>query len=173
VAAYAPHYFKPVTVGDLVERCAPVAAEAPVCPSLTYHIPSMTGVNLSCAAFLRDARDPAFPIWRASNLRTENLMDYLACLRFDDLRYDILFGRDERLVAAHPWARMEPLGAPTLHRPIFQEILAFQAGDLRLATDRQVQANRIIDAMIHHGGQVAGKAMMSLMGIDCGPHVRP
>jgi len=174
VAAYAPHYFKPLTVADLVECCVPVAAEAPDLPFYYYHIPSMTGVNLSCAAFLSAARD-RIPNLAGIKFTHENLMDYLGCLRFDSGRYDILFGRDECLVAALSLGGKGAIGSTYNYiAPIFQEILvAFQSGDLSLAADRQAQANRIIEVMIQHGGQVAGKAMMALTGIDCGPARAP
>jgi N-acetylneuraminate lyase len=170
IAAYAPSYYKPATVAELVECCASIASAAPDLPFYYYHIPSMTGVNLSCLAFLSVARD------RISNLAGikfthENLMEYLACLRFEGGRYDILFGRDECLVAALALGAKGAIGSTYNYiAPIFRELIAaFGAGDLELATERQTQANRIIDVMSRHGGQSAGKAIMGMTGIDCGP----
>src|SRR5258707_3365007 len=52
IAALAPSYFKPQTVDDLIDFCAGVASAAPALPFYFYHIPSMTGVNLSMADYL-------------------------------------------------------------------------------------------------------------------------
>ncbi len=170
IAAYAPTYYKPATVADLVECCALIASEAPDLPFYYYHIPSMTGVNLSCSAFLSAARD-RIPNLAGIKFTHENLMEYLACLRFEGGRYDILFGRDECLVAALALGAKGAIGSTYNYiAPVFRELLgAFALGDLALATERQEQANRLIEVMIQHGGQSAAKAIMGMTGIDCGP----
>jgi N-acetylneuraminate lyase len=170
IAAYAPHYFKPASVGDLVECCARIAAAAPALPFYYYHIPSMTGVTLSCAAFLAAAKD-RIPNLAGIKFTHENLMDYLACLQFENGRYDILFGRDESLVPALAIGAKGAIGSTYNYiAPLFRELLAaFAAGDLAQATALQAQANRIIQIMIDHGGQPAGKAIMALRGLDLGP----
>jgi N-acetylneuraminate lyase len=170
IAAYAPSYYKPGTVDDLVNCCAQIAEAAPELPFYYYHIPSMTGVNLSCVAFLEKAQD-RIPNLAGIKFTHENLMEYLACLRFDEGRYDILFGRDECLVSALAIGAKGAIGSTyNFIAPVFHEIrAAFDAGNLQVAADRQAEANRIIDVMIRCGGQPAGKAMMALTGIDCGP----
>ncbi len=52
----APSFFKPSTIQDLVEFCAPVAAEADPLPFYYYDIPGMTGVRLPMSAFLYEAK---------------------------------------------------------------------------------------------------------------------
>ncbi len=170
IAAYAPHYFKPASVTDLVECCARIAAAAPELPFYYYHIPSMTGVTLACADFLAAARD-RIPNLAGIKFTHENLMDYLACLRFEDGRYDILFGRDESLLAALAIGAQGAVGSTYNYiGPLFNQLIeAFNAGDLIKAAELQSQANRIIQIMIDHGGQPAGKAIASLRGIDLGP----
>ncbi len=46
---------------------------------------------------------------------------------------------------------------------------AYAAGDLENARALQERANRIIQIMIDHGGQPAGKVIASLRGADLGP----
>lgn len=170
IAAYAPSYYKPASVVELVGCCERIAGAAPELPFYYYHIPSMTGVNCSCTAFLKAAAD-RIPSLAGIKFTHENLMEYLACLRFDEGRYDILFGRDECLVAALAVGAKGAIGSTYNYiAPVFQELrAAFDSGDLELATARQYEANRIIEVMIQHGGQPAGKAMMKLSGLDCGP----
>jgi len=57
--------------------------------------------------------------------------------------------------------------------PLYHRIMeAFARGDLETARRHQMLSIQIIAVMARHGGLPAGKAMMSLVGIDCGP-VRP
>lgn len=169
-AALAPSFFKPASVESLVATCARIASAAPDLPFYYYHIPSMTGVSIPCLDFLEAARD-CIPNLRGIKYTFENLMDYLTCLRFDEGRFDMVFGRDEALVSALAIGAQGAIGstynflAPRFH----QAIAAFHSGDLAAATAHQSDINAIIDLMIRHGGLPAGKAMMSLLGLDLGP----
>ena len=54
--------------------------------------------------------------------------------------------------------------------PIYLQVIkAFKAGDLEAARRFQSQAIEIIAVMSRRGGLVAGKAMMKMIGLDCGP----
>ena len=46
---------------------------------------------------------------------------------------------------------------------------AHAAGDPATAEREQAKARAFIDVMNHFGGQPAGKAIMKLIGLDCGP----
>ena len=169
-AAYAPHYFKPGSVEDLVRCCETIAAAAPSLPFYYYHIPSMTGVGLSCEAFLAVAQQ-RIPNLAGIKFTHENLMDYLACLRFADGHYDLLFGRDECLLAALALGAQGAVGSTYNYlAPLFNELrTAYAGGDLERARALQEKANRIIQIMIDHGGQAAGKVIASLRGVELGP----
>jgi len=86
----------------------------------------------------------------------------------------VLFGRDELLLAALALGATGAVGstynymASVYHRLI----TSFNAGDLEKARRYQCQAIEIIAIMSRYGGLPAGKAMMKLAGLDCGP-VRP
>jgi N-acetylneuraminate lyase len=54
--------------------------------------------------------------------------------------------------------------------PIFNEVIAaVQAGDLAKAQAKQAAANAVIQVFIRFGGLTAGKAIMKMIGLDCGP----
>lgn len=169
-AALAPSFFKPGSVESLVATCEHIASAAPALPFYYYHIPSMTGVSIPCLDFLKAAKD-RIPNLRGIKFTFENLMDYLACLGFEDGRFDIVFGRDEALVPALAIGAKGAIGSTyNFLAPQFQDaIAAFRAGDLPAATAHQSGINEVIDVMIRHGGLPAGKAMMSLLGQDLGP----
>ena len=48
-------------------------------------------------------------------------------------------------------------------------IRAFEESDLETARREQTTARRIIQVVMNHGGLPAGKALMSLLGLPCGP----
>jgi len=173
IASIGPTFFKPVGVEQLVDFCAPVAAAAPSLPFYYYHIPVMTGVNLSMPDFLRAAAK-RIPNLAGIKFTDENLMAYTQCLNFEDGRYNILFGRDEILLAALALGATGAVGSTYNYMaPIYLKVMdAFKAGDLNAARQWQMASIHIIAVMIRHGGLPAGKAMMKLQGLDCGP-VRP
>ena len=74
VGCMAPFFFKPSKVEDLVLFCAEVAATVPQTPFYYYQIPSMTGVGLPVADFLRRASD-TIPNLVGIKFTHENLME--------------------------------------------------------------------------------------------------
>ncbi|MEP6670127.1 MAG: dihydrodipicolinate synthase family protein [Chthoniobacter sp.] len=170
IGCLSPFFFKPGSVDDLVGFCAEVAAAAPALPFYYYQIPSMTGVSLSAADFLRSAA-ARIPNLAGVKFTFENLMDFAECLRLEGGRYDIVFGRDEILVAGLALGARGAIGSTyNFLAPIFHEVIAaFEKGDLALAQEKQAAANVIIQIFIRYGGLPAGKAIMKMIGLDCGP----
>jgi N-acetylneuraminate lyase len=170
VGCFAPFFFKPANVEDLVAFCAEVAAAAPELPFYYYQIPSMTGVSFPAADFLRTSAG-RIPNLAGVKFTFENLMDFAECVRLDGGRYDIVFGRDEMLVAGLSLGARGAIGSTyNFMAPIFNEVIAaFQAGDLAKAQAKQAAANAVIQVFIRFGGLTAGKAIMKMIGLDCGP----
>ena len=57
--------------------------------------------------------------------------------------------------------------------PVYHKVIeAFSAGDLTAARRWQMLSIQIIAVMVRHGGLPANKAIMNMIGLDCGP-VRP
>jgi len=169
-ATIGPAFFRATNVEQLVDFCAQVAAGAPGLPFYYYHIPAMAGADLPMVDFLRIA-SKRIPNLAGIKFTHENLMDYSRCLTYDAGRYNILFGRDEILLAALAMGATGAVGstynymAPVYHRVIE----AFKAGDLEAARSFQFLAIQIIAVMNRRGGLTAGKAMMKMIGLDCGP----
>jgi N-acetylneuraminate lyase len=173
VASIGPTFFKPAGVEQLVDFCAPVAAAAPGLPFYYYHMPSMTGVNLSMPEFLRVA-SKRIPNLAGMKFTDENLMSYTQCLDFEDGRFNILFGRDEILLAALALGATGAVGSTYNYMsPVYHKVIeAFNAGDMATARRWQLLSIQIIAVMIRHGGLPAAKVMMGMIGLDCGP-MRP
>lgn len=166
----SPSFFKPGNIKDLVDTCAMVAAAAPDLPFYYYHIPVMTGVSLPVPDFLRAAKD-VIPNLAGIKFTHESLMDYANAVRVENGRFDVLFGRDEMLLGSLVVGAKGAVGSTYNYiAPIFNRLLeAYRAGDLVKAEAEQAKANEVIGVMIKHGGLPAGKAIMKLLGLDCGP----
>jgi N-acetylneuraminate lyase len=130
----------------------------------------MTGVSLPAADFLHSAA-PMIPNLAGVKFTFENLMDFAECVRLDSGRYDIVFGRDEILVAGLSLGARGAIGSTyNFLAPIFHEIIAaFDQGDLAAAQAKQAIANAVIQIFVRYGGLTAGKAIMKMIGLDCGP----
>lgn len=174
IGCLAPSFFKPASVSELVEFCAAVAAAAPALPFYYYHIPSMTGVSLPALDFLRAAAE-RIPNLAGVKFTFENLMDYAQCVRFADGRYDIVFGRDEMLLAGLSLGAAGAIGSTyNFAAPVYRRLLAaFARGDLTAAAAEQARANEMISVHSRFGGLPAGKAAMRLIGLDLGPVRQP
>lgn len=166
----SPSFFKPGSIRDLVDTCAMVAAAAPDLPFYYYHIPSMTGVSLPVPDFLNAAKD-VIPNLAGIKFTHESLMDYANAVRVENGRFDVLFGRDEMLLGSLVVGAKGAVGSTYNYiAPIFNRLLAaYRAGDLKTAEAEQAKANEVIGVMIRFGGLPAGKAIMKLVGVDCGP----
>ncbi len=166
----APFCFKPKKAEDLTAFLAEVAAAAPELPFYYYHIPCVTGVTVPALDFLRAAADK-IPNLAGVKFTDENLMDYAACVRFEGGRYDVVFGRDEILLAGLAMGAQGAIGSTYNYAaPIYTRLIAaFKRGDLAAAQAAQARANAMIGVLHRFGGSPAvGKAFMRLVGLDCG-----
>lgn len=170
IATIAPSFFKPTGLGELVAWCAQVAAAAPKLPFYYYHMPAMTGVNLAAADFLRAAGDQ-IPTLAGIKFTHENLMDFARAAEVDDRKYDLLFGRDEILLAGLSLGARGAVGSTyNFAAPLYHRIIAaFDRGDIASARRDQSRAMEFIDVLSRHGGLSAGKSAMKFVGVDCGP----
>jgi N-acetylneuraminate lyase len=170
IATIAPSFFKPATAGDLVAWCREIAAAAPDVPFYYYHMPSMTGVNIPVAEFIR-AGATEIPNFVGVKFTFEDMNDYRESLALLPARGSVLFGRDEIFLDALQMGARGAVGSTYNYAaPIYQRVIrAHEAGDLDSARQHQARAVEFINIMNRVGGLAAGKSIMKLIGIDCGP----
>jgi len=170
IAAVAPSFFKPASVGNLVDFCAEIASSAPDLLFYYYHIPAISGVNLPMVDFLEKAKD-RIPNIAGIKFSHENLMEFSQCLSLDNGRFNMLFGKDEILLSAMVLGAKGAVGSTyNFAAPLYHLIMtAYQAGDLETAQAEQMNAVKMISVLIKYGGITTGKAIMKMIGIDCGP----
>lgn len=170
IATVAPSFFKPAAQAELVAWCVQLAAAAPNLPFYYYTIPSMTGVSLSAADFLA-AAEAKIPNLAGIKFTFENLMDFTRATTHAGGKFNVLFGRDEILLAGLGLGAKGAVGSTyNFAAPLYLRIIdAFQRGDLASARRDQSRAIDFISVLDRHGGLAAGKAVMKLLGVDCGP----
>lgn len=170
IATIAPCFFKPPGPQELVAWCRRVAAAAPALPFYYYHMPAMTGIGISAAEFLACA-DGRIPSLAGIKFTHEDLDDYEAARQFAGGRYDILFGRDEILLSGLNLGATGAVGSTyNFAAPLYSRIMrALHSNDLTSARHNQANSQAFIDIMNRYGGLAAGKSIMKLIGVDCGP----
>jgi N-acetylneuraminate lyase len=167
IAVMAPNFFKP-TLDDLIAYCAAVGEAAPATPMYYYDIPMMTGVSIPTARFLEQGAK-LIPTLHGVKFTNNDLMTLQECLSLD--RFDIVFGYDELLLAGLALGVRGAVGSTyNFAAPLYLRIVeAFERGDLASARSAQRQSVRMIRILQEFGFSRASKAMMGLVGVDCGP----
>jgi len=101
----------------------------------------------------------------------ENMMDFNQCLHLDSGRFNMLFGRDEFLLSALVLGANGAVGSSyNFAAPLYHLMMtAYQAGDMATARAEQARSSDMIAVLLKFGGIPAGKSIMKMIGIDCGP----
>lgn len=169
IAILAPYYFKPASAVQLAEFCARIAEKVPSMPVYFYHIPVLTGCNISMFDFLKVA-GPMIPNLSGIKYTHEDFMDFLTCLHFENEKYDMLWGRDENLLSALVLGCRSGVGSTYNYAaPLYYGIIeAFDKGDLITARQLQQQSIDMIRLLGKYGGIATGKAYMKYLGFDFG-----
>lgn len=166
----APSFFKPATVEALVNFFAPIAAAAPELPFYYYNMPSMTGVSLPVDKFLTEGRK-AIPNLAGTKFTHNNLMEMCECINLDGGSFEVLHGFDEILTCGLAIGAEAGVGStynyiPDVYDGIFKSM---RAGDLQKARELQLLSVKAVEVIIKYGGGVrGGKAIMNLIGVNCG-----
>ncbi len=169
-AIMAPSFFRPTRMEELVAFCAEAAGGAPGLPFYFYHMPSMTNVAFPMASFLPLAVEH-IPNFAGIKYTSEDLMDYNLARIAGGETFEVLFGRDEILLSALALGATGAIGSTyNFCAPLYHNVIAaYWAGDLQTAQAWQAKAQEMVAVLNRWGGMTAGKAMMALNGVDCGP----
>lgn len=171
IAASAPTFFKPATAKELVDFLVPIAAAAPGLPFYFYHIPSLTGVNLSVSDIFATV-DGQIPNFAGVKYTHFDLYDMQKCIAYKNGKYKVFHGFDETLVCGLSLGAKSAVGSTYnyISSVYFNLLEAFANNDMEKAREWQQNSVKIIDILNNYGGGVrGGKAIMSFIGLDCGP----
>lgn len=169
VSFTAPFYFKPADVTILADCCKQIADVVPDMPFYYYHIPVLTGVDFPMIDLLKNV-DRKVPNFAGIKYTHEDFMDFLSCLHFQNEKYDMLWGRDENMLAALAVGAKGAVGSTFNYAaPLYYNLIdAFNQNDLKKAQSLQQQSIDMIALLGKYGGIATGKAYMKLVGVDCG-----
>ena len=169
ISATLPTYFKIQTIDGLIQSLATIAAGAPELPLFYYNIPALTGINLDMVAFLEQA-EKALPTLAGIKYTAPFIHDYQACMHAGGGRYELLYGTDEMLLSALATGARGFIGSTyNFAAPLYHEMIqAFKNGDIERAQRCQLSSVEMVRIIVKYGGLPAQKAMMRMIGIDCG-----
>jgi N-acetylneuraminate lyase len=174
IAMVATFYFRPKSLEDLVEQCEYVAAAAPETPFYYYNIPTLTGVDFPLISFLEVAtkRIPTFAGLKNS---FTDIVDYQHCIHFAKDNYAMYWGTDEAFMMLYTAGNRHYVGSTYNYMSdIYRKMLdAHHAGDHKTVIKLEGEADAIYKIILGYNGIGAGKEIMSLIGVDCGPVRKP
>ena len=153
----------------LADCCIEVAAAVPEMPFYYYHIPVLTGVNISMFELL-NAIDGKIPNFAGIKYTHEDFMDFLSCVNYKNGKYDMLWGRDENMLSALVLGTKGFVGSTFNYAaPLYNNLIsAFNNSDFKKANTLQQQSIDMIRLLGKYGGIGTGKAYMKLVGVNCG-----
>jgi N-acetylneuraminate lyase len=158
----------------LIDCIGEISSAAPNLPFYYYNIPSLTGINFNMVEFLR-LGSKRIPNLAGIKYTNSAIDEYRECLKFENERFNVLFGRDEMLLSAFSAGAEGAVGSTyNFAGSLYQRIItAFEQGNLSEAQKYQDLSVEMIRIIFDHGGQAALKAVMKLIGLDCGPNRLP
>lgn len=170
ISAVAPCFYKPADTEALVAYCGAIAACAPELPFYYYHSPGMTGCRVRPDEFLHLGGQ------RIATLAGVKFNDpcpiaYQRCIAVDPQRFDNPYGVDEALLTGLTYGATSAIGSTYNYAAPYYLKMArlFHAGRRDEANAMAQQVMDLIDILLEFGVIAAGKALMKLRGIDCGP----
>jgi N-acetylneuraminate lyase len=170
ISAVSPLYFKPASVQSLVDSMAVVADGAPELPFYYYHIPPVTGVNFDMIEFLTIGGD-CIDNLRGIKFSTPMIHEFQSCLEYGGDRFEILWGVDEMLMSGLMAGASAAVGSTyNFAASLYQRIIsALETGDLDAARVEQSRSQRLVRTFLPFGSRAAQKAIMNMVGPNCGP----
>jgi len=178
ISAVPPHFFKVDSVEGLVNCLAEISAAAPDLPLYYYHIPRLTAARIDPVELLRLGGE-RLPSLHGIKYSDFTVYDLQACAELDDGRFNILFGSDEMLLSGLIGGAQGAVGTTyNFALPLYTRIFsAYMEGEIGEAQRLQGLSVRMLRALNRYATASTNlppmKAMMKLIGLDCGPLRKP
>ena len=174
VAMVATFYFRPTTMEDLVEQCEYVASAAPETPFYYYNIPSLTGVDFPLLGFL-EAAAKRIPNFAGLKNSFSDVVDYQHCIHYAKEKYSLYWGTDEAFMMLYTAGNRNYVGSTYNYMSeVYRKMLdAYHGGDMNAVIALEGEADAIYRILSQYNGVGAGKEIMAIIGVDCGPVRKP
>ncbi len=170
ISVVPPTYFKFEAIKTLVDCLAEVSSAAPQLPLFYYHIPSVTGMDFDMVEFFRQASG-RLPALAGIKFSDSAIPKFQAAAEFENRRFDVLFGSDEMLLSGLCAGATGAVGSTyNFAGPLYRRLIdAFGRGDIGEARKYQALSVEMVRVLCRYGIRPALKAVMKLIGLDCGP----
>ncbi|TKG96425.1 N-acetylneuraminate lyase [Puteibacter caeruleilacunae] len=171
VGSMGPVFLPPSDVDSLVDYCKHIAAACENIPFYYYHMPATSNVRVSMKEFLLKA-DPVIPNLAGIKFTHFDLMEMQQCQAVCDGKFEIMHGYDEILLCGLSLGAKAAVGSTYNYlASVYQDIRnAYSEGNISLAQSLQAYSVKVVEVLIQFGGGVrAGKEILNLIGIPCGP----
>jgi N-acetylneuraminate lyase len=174
ISAVPPSYYKIYSLEQLIGCLEEITAGAPDLPFYFYHIPRLTDAKIDLVDFLRVGSTRLGTLIGAkySNF---TIFELQACTALENGRFNMLFGSDEMLLSGLVGGAQGAVGTTyNFATPLYNKIYsAYRRGDLSEAQRLQGLAVEMIQPINRLGSPTSNlpsnKAMMKIIGLDCGP----
>jgi N-acetylneuraminate lyase len=170
ISAVPPSYFKIDSVETLVSCMAEIACVASSIPFYYYHVPHLTGCGISMLDFLRLAGEQ-IPTLAGIKYTATTINEMQACIEFGNGQFEILHGVDEMLLSGLAVGVGGAVGSTYNYAaPLYRRIIqAFTRGDLEEARFWQGRVAEMVRVILQYRSLAGQKAVMAMIGLDCGP----
>ena len=174
ISATPSGYFPVASEEALVEGLLPVVEAAPDVPFYYYHIPQLSGAALDPVR-LTDLALDRWSTFCGIKYSDGASLYQLPRLLEEGPELEFLAGADESYLMAVAQGYRAAVGSTYNYgAPIYDRVrVAVEAGDFEEARLWQGRALKMIEAMFSTCGRGSLKAMMRMVGIDCGTVRRP
>lgn len=168
IACMTPLFYKAKTVDDLLAYHKPIAEACGDTPFYFYDIPGFTHVDLPTHEYLKKAID-LFPNFAGLKFTRTDLYLFQNCRAVSD-EINLFFGADELLMFGMLAGADGAIGSTYNYAaPVYNRVLAaLKEGDTTKALKEQQGAVALVNVILKYDVMAAGKALMGMIGIDCG-----
>lgn len=169
ISSVCAFYFKPATEDLLVASLAQIAGAASSLPFYYYHIPHITGVNISLASFIPKIATNASN-FAGVKFTSSAIHEYQDGLQICADDFDMLFGFDELLLPALSVGARAAIGSTYNYAaPIYLQVMEyFKEKKIKEAQDLQYEAIKMIKLIVKYGPIPAQRAIMDMLGFSMG-----
>ena len=170
IAAVPPFYFKPDAPAVLADTLAEVASAVPDLPFFFYPHEGFTGISLPIAEVILHSVE-RIPNFAGVKYSATDIEAFRAGLQAADEKVDLLFGMDNLLFPALEAGAKGAVGAGfNFAAPLFRKMWkSFHEGRIEEARTCHGHAVELVNVLSRYRIMSALKAVMNLIGLDCGP----
>lgn len=169
ISAAPPVYYKLQSENQLIRFFQKITANAPGIPFYYYHIPALTGMKFDMETFLT-LSGQHLPSMEGIKFTSPYINEFQSCLNLSQGKYQILYGMDEMLLSGIAVGADCMIGSTyNFMAPLYHQIIEkFNQGDTASAAKLQLEAVTIIKTFLKYDSLPAQKAIMKMVGVDCG-----